>query len=281
LPPDTSKFLQPDQFNNALANLALGTDPLTQNRYSLAGGNPLSFIEWNGHDFTPDGSGGSDPSPTPPKPNPSVGPSGFSMQLACTKGGCVQTPIESQQAASQCCDWSSGAIALWQGLTHGPTIHDYAETERNLPGIVQIFDIPIFQTLDQLTNGHPQPTLKQQMQEASDPETLISVGLMTGRIGPKTAHASTPVGSKNAPINVPEGTNAPRTINGLPYSGHALDRMQGQGIPASVVVNTLEVGDVGPGNRRNTVTYYDPVNDITVVQNYTTNRIVTVHYGAP
>jgi RHS repeat-associated protein len=33
---DTSKFLQPDQFDGALANLSLGTDPLSQNRYSLA-----------------------------------------------------------------------------------------------------------------------------------------------------------------------------------------------------------------------------------------------------
>ena len=63
---DTNKFLQPDQFNGALANLGLGKDPLTQNRYSLAGGNPLSFIEWDGHRPIPDGGGGgsSDPSPT-------------------------------------------------------------------------------------------------------------------------------------------------------------------------------------------------------------------------
>ena len=33
---DTSKFLQPDQFNGALANLSLGADALSQNRYSLA-----------------------------------------------------------------------------------------------------------------------------------------------------------------------------------------------------------------------------------------------------
>jgi RHS repeat-associated protein len=62
---DTSKFLQPDQFNNALSNLALGTDPITQNRYSLAGGNPLSFIEWDGHYPISDGGGSNDPSPSP------------------------------------------------------------------------------------------------------------------------------------------------------------------------------------------------------------------------
>jgi RHS repeat-associated protein len=62
---DTSKFLQPDQFNGALANLSLGTDPLSQNRYSLAGGNPLSSIEWDGHRPIPDGGGLGDPGPVP------------------------------------------------------------------------------------------------------------------------------------------------------------------------------------------------------------------------
>jgi hypothetical protein len=61
----SSKFLQPDQFNGALANLGLSADPLSQNRYSLAGGNPLSFIESDGHRPVPDGGGSADPGPTP------------------------------------------------------------------------------------------------------------------------------------------------------------------------------------------------------------------------
>ena len=43
--PDTMHFLQQDQYMGALSNLSLTTDPLTQNRYSLAGGNPVSFVE--------------------------------------------------------------------------------------------------------------------------------------------------------------------------------------------------------------------------------------------
>jgi len=62
---DTSKFLQPDQYNGALANLRLSLDPLSQNRYNLAGGNPLSSIEWDGHRPIPDGGGGADDSPNP------------------------------------------------------------------------------------------------------------------------------------------------------------------------------------------------------------------------
>jgi len=48
--PDTTRFVQEDLYEDALGNMDLGTDPLTQNRYSLAGGNPVSFIEVDGHE---------------------------------------------------------------------------------------------------------------------------------------------------------------------------------------------------------------------------------------
>jgi RHS repeat-associated protein len=47
--PETGRFLQEDMFQGALADLGLSLDPLTQNRYSLAGGNPVSFVEMDGH----------------------------------------------------------------------------------------------------------------------------------------------------------------------------------------------------------------------------------------
>jgi len=47
--PDLGAFLQQDQFAGALADLGLALDPLTQNRYALAGGNPISYVEWDGH----------------------------------------------------------------------------------------------------------------------------------------------------------------------------------------------------------------------------------------
>lgn len=55
--PDVGRFMQRDQYMGALSNLGLGSDPLTQNRYSLAGGNPLSFIESDGHRPVADGRG--------------------------------------------------------------------------------------------------------------------------------------------------------------------------------------------------------------------------------
>jgi len=47
--PDIGAFLQQDQFYGALSDLGLALDPLTQNRYGLAGGNPISYVEWDGH----------------------------------------------------------------------------------------------------------------------------------------------------------------------------------------------------------------------------------------
>jgi RHS repeat-associated protein len=55
---DTGRFLQQDMYADALGDLGLSFDPLTQNRYALAGGNPVSNIELDGHINTEDGGGG-------------------------------------------------------------------------------------------------------------------------------------------------------------------------------------------------------------------------------
>jgi hypothetical protein len=63
--PDMGQFLQADIFYGALADLGLALDPLTQNRYSLAGGNPISFVEIDGHMLIADGGGGAASSTSP------------------------------------------------------------------------------------------------------------------------------------------------------------------------------------------------------------------------
>lgn len=70
--PDTSRILTSDLFYGALADLALSLDPLTQNRFVLAGGNPIGFREWDGHEI---GGGGAatDPSPQPAPAPTTVG----------------------------------------------------------------------------------------------------------------------------------------------------------------------------------------------------------------
>jgi RHS repeat-associated protein len=62
--PGTS-FLQADLYDDALNDLDLSLDPLTQNRYALAGGNPISFVEVDGHMLAMDGGGGGSSSPKP------------------------------------------------------------------------------------------------------------------------------------------------------------------------------------------------------------------------
>ncbi len=47
--PGRNRFLTRDLYNGALADLQLGTDPWTLNRYAFAGGNPLSLVELDGH----------------------------------------------------------------------------------------------------------------------------------------------------------------------------------------------------------------------------------------
>jgi RHS repeat-associated protein len=47
--PSIARFTGADRYESAGTDLTLQSDPLTQNRYVFAGGNPLSGIEWDGH----------------------------------------------------------------------------------------------------------------------------------------------------------------------------------------------------------------------------------------
>ncbi|MFE4990140.1 DNRLRE domain-containing protein [Streptomyces mirabilis] len=54
--PGLDRFTTRDMYSGALADMSLGADPYTANRYAFAGGNPTSFIELDGHMV--DGPGG-------------------------------------------------------------------------------------------------------------------------------------------------------------------------------------------------------------------------------
>jgi RHS repeat-associated protein len=47
--PGLNRFTTRDMYNGALADMGLGTDPYTGNRYAFTGGNPISGIEIDGH----------------------------------------------------------------------------------------------------------------------------------------------------------------------------------------------------------------------------------------
>ncbi|WP_338703744.1 DNRLRE domain-containing protein [Streptomyces sp. Q6] len=47
--PGLNRFTSRDMYNGALADMNLGTDPYTNNRYAFTGGNPTSRVEFDGH----------------------------------------------------------------------------------------------------------------------------------------------------------------------------------------------------------------------------------------
>ncbi|GAA3710162.1 hypothetical protein GCM10022224_089580 [Nonomuraea antimicrobica] len=51
--PGLNRFLNLDTYNGALADLSLGLDPWTANRYAFTGGNPINNIEIDGHEPRP------------------------------------------------------------------------------------------------------------------------------------------------------------------------------------------------------------------------------------
>ncbi|MDQ6804441.1 MAG: hypothetical protein M3065_05645 [Actinomycetota bacterium] len=55
--PDSGQYLTQDRFEQALGDQQLAADPLTQNRYAFAGGNPVSNVEYDGHVCSETGNG--------------------------------------------------------------------------------------------------------------------------------------------------------------------------------------------------------------------------------
>ncbi len=89
--------------------------------------------------------------------------------------------------------------------------------------------------------------------------------------------ARLPVGRHGGPIEIKPGTNTARDIGGRPYSGHALDRMQGRGIPPSAVEDAIANGQ-SVAARGGTTIHYSAENHISVVVGRN-GRVVTVGYG--
>ena len=93
-----------------------------------------------------------------------------------------------------------------------------------------------------------------------------------------SVHPSTPVGRRGDHIQVPPPANARRTIEGRTFSGHALDRMQEQGIPSSAVENAIQYGEKSPA-RNNAERFYDKTNNITVIVDKNSGLVITADFG--
>jgi hypothetical protein len=88
---------------------------------------------------------------------------------------------------------------------------------------------------------------------------------------------TTTMGSRGKPFRG-GAPNVATEISGRTYTGHALDRMQQQGIVPSVVEDAIN-GPAIPGKRPGTTAYYSDANDLTVVVDTQSGRVVTVDYG--
>ena len=102
---------------------------------------------------------------------------------------------------------------------------------------------------------------------------------------PPATTATTPIGRSGQPLNVSTANgvpaNTPTTIAGRDYTGHALDSMQSRGIMPSVVDNTIQYGVASPGNIAGRTVFSDPVNNISVVIDSASGRVITVRPGSP
>ncbi|MCH9636314.1 MAG: hypothetical protein S4CHLAM81_15450 [Chlamydiales bacterium] len=113
-------------------------------------------------------------------------------------------------------------------------------------------------------------------QTAVPAELSLVQRTIRGNISPSPC---TPVGHRGKRINVLDGTNTQGIVRSFEYSGHAFDRMQSQGINPSIVENAVKTGHHMRGKVPGTTVYHDNVNNLTVVTNEVTGRIITVDFG--
>lgn len=121
-----------------------------------------------------------------------------------------------------------------------------------------------------------------------------------GGVAAKGVHPSTPVGrtgswqdtsqftgntvKANRELNVAGAragappVNSPATIGSRDFSGHALDRMQQRGYVPSVVEDAIRSGTRTP-SYGGASSYYSPSNNLTVIVNDATGKVVTVRGG--
>lgn len=102
---------------------------------------------------------------------------------------------------------------------------------------------------------------------------------------PAPATSEAPVGRSGQQVNFPNPSapkprNQPEIIDGRDFSGHAIDRMQERGFTPSVIENAIRNGEVTAGNRPNTSVFTDTVNNIRVITNTETGRVITIIPGS-
>ncbi|MFE9804343.1 DUF4258 domain-containing protein, partial [Streptomyces goshikiensis] len=101
---------------------------------------------------------------------------------------------------------------------------------------------------------------------------------------PTETDAARPPPDRSHPSNDPEPkpfliNNAPTTISGRDYVGHALDQMQSRGIMPSAVEDAIRHGQFMVGKRSGTSAYYSSANDLTIITDTESGRVITAVWG--
>jgi RHS repeat-associated protein len=102
--------------------------------------------------------------------------------------------------------------------------------------------------------------------------TEATVATETATVAAETS-ATTPVGRLGSPMEVTPRTNTPATIQGVDYSGHALDQMQGRGLTPTIVNDVIQNGARTIGKQPGTFDHV--LNGVKAVTNSTTGKVIT------
>lgn len=187
----------------------------------------------------------------------------------------ADAPIQHAQATKTINSKAAGRLLAAGGVYNGNT-EDFHNTAEQLGG-----DAPA--GYDQIMNEQTKGTV---IAAAS-----VAAAFGLGRLSPmseiKTLSPLSksdvgsyfPTGRSGYPMNA-LGNNSPTVIGELKYSAHALDRMQGRGVPPSAIQSTINAGELF-STKAGTTGYYDSINNLRVIVNSNTGNIVTVIPGAP
>jgi RHS repeat-associated protein len=100
--PDVGRFLQTDRYEDSQSDLSLVANPLTQDRYDFAGGNPVDNVELDGHHETLNGETNTPNLPVggrPVTPHPSSSSSSSSSTSSSSSSGSSSSAARTNKAS--------------------------------------------------------------------------------------------------------------------------------------------------------------------------------------
>jgi RHS repeat-associated protein len=99
---------------------------------------------------------------------------------------------------------------------------------------------------------------------------------------PEDVDPSTPVGRRGDEMKNLPAKNKPTTINGVEFTGHALDQMQARGvISPTAVIDVVEYGMKTPGNSPGEVVHQSLDGSLKVITNTAGTKVITVIPQSP